>query len=91
MPRSIREAIHPLFTKMFEHHSNPWSACTRLLSTPLVLVPFWTRSWEHPSLVSVWLAAQPNRVPGTHNDSAWPTRAMLGEEMRVAKRPMARR
>jgi hypothetical protein len=40
-----------LTRKVFEHHSNPWSAWTRLLSVPLVFVPLWTRSWKHASLV----------------------------------------
>ena len=40
-----------LTRKVFEHHSNPWSAWTRLLGTPLVLVPFWTRNWTHAALV----------------------------------------
>lgn len=32
---------------VFARHSNPWSAWTRWLSTPLVLVPLWTRRWSH--------------------------------------------
>jgi hypothetical protein len=32
--------LRRLTRKVFAHHSNPWSAWTRLLSTLLVLVPF---------------------------------------------------
>jgi hypothetical protein len=74
--------------KTFERHSNPWSARTRLLSTPLVLVPFWTRSRKHAALVGTWVLLNPIVFPKPTNDSAWATRAMLGEEMWVAERPI---
>lgn len=74
--------------KVFERHSNPWSAWTRLLSTPLVLVPFWTRSWRHGALVGAWLLANPVLFPKPKDDTAWATKAMLGEEMWIAERPM---
>ena len=90
MPRSIREAIYPLFTKMFEHHSNPWSAWTRLLSTvprprPVLDPELGT---HFPRRCVVGCSTQP--CSRNHDDSAWPTRAMLGEEMRVAKRPLGK-
>ena len=77
-----------LTRKVFERHSNPRSAWTRLLSTPLVLVPFWTRSWKHASLVGTWMVLNPIVFPKPKNDSSWATRAMLGEEMWVAERPL---
>ncbi len=70
-----------LTRKVFERHSNPWSAWTRLLSTPLVLVPFWTRSRKHAALVGTWMVLNPIVFPKPKNDSAWATRAILGEEM----------
>lgn len=76
--------------KMFEHHSNPWSAWTRLLSTPLVLVPFWTRNWRHASLVGAWLLLNPVVFSEPEDDSAWATQAMLGEEMWIAEHPLDR-
>jgi hypothetical protein len=77
-----------LTRKGFERHSNPWSAWTRLLSTPLVLVPFWTRSRKHAALIGTWMLLNPIVFPKPKNDSAWATRAMLGEEMWVAERPL---
>ena len=77
-----------LTRKVFEHHSNPWSAWTRLLRTPLVLVPFWTRSPRHAALIGARLLLNPVVFPEPRNDSAWATRAMLGEEMWIAKRPV---
>jgi hypothetical protein len=74
--------------KVFEHHSNPWSAWTRLLSVPLVFVPFWTRSWRHAALVGAWLLLNPVVFSEPEDDSAWATRAMLGEEMWIAERPL---
>jgi hypothetical protein len=79
-----------LTRKVFEHHSNSWSAWTRLLSVPLVFVPFWTRSWKHASLVGAWLLLNPVVFPEPKDDSAWATRAMLGEEMWIAERPLDR-
>jgi hypothetical protein len=79
-----------LTRKVFEHHSNPWSAWTRLLSVPLIFVPLWTRSWKHASLVGAWLLLNPVVFPEPKDDSAWATRAMLGEVMWVAERPLDR-
>ena len=91
-PREVRMSspLKRLTRKVFEHHSNPWSAWTRLLSTPLVLVPFWTRSWRHAALVGAWLLLNPVVFSEPKDDSAWATRAMLGEEMWIAERPLDR-
>jgi hypothetical protein len=59
-----------LTRKVFEHHSNPWSAWTRLLSTPLVLVPLWTRSSRHAAVVGAWLVLNPMVFPKPEDDSA---------------------
>jgi hypothetical protein len=83
-------ALKRLTRKVFEHHSNPWSAWTRLLSVPLVFVPVWTRSWRHAFLVGAWLLLNPMVFPEPKDASAWATRAMLGEEMWIAERPLDR-
>lgn len=75
---------------VFERHSNPWSAWTRWLSTPLVLVPFWTRRWRHAVPVAAWMLANPVVFPEPASDDAWATRAMLGEEMWIGRRPRDR-
>jgi len=79
-----------LIRKLFERHSTPWSAWTRLLSTPLVLVPFWTRSPKHAALVGAWMILNPIVFPKPKDDSAWATKAMLGEEMWIARHPRDR-
>jgi hypothetical protein len=71
---------------MFEHYSNPWSARAQPLSTPIV--PFWTRSWEFASLVGVWLLLNPIVFPEPRDDSVWAKRAMVGEKLWLAKRPL---
>ena len=68
---------------MFARHSSPWSAWTRWASTPLVLVPVWTRRPRDAALVAAWLAANPVIFPKPPNDRAWATRAILGEELSV--------
>jgi hypothetical protein len=72
---------------MFARHSNPWSAWTRWASTPLVLVPVWTRRPRDAALVAAWLAVNPVAFPVPANDRAWATRAILGEELWSTARP----
>jgi hypothetical protein len=72
---------------MFARHANPWSAWTRWASTPLVLVPIWTRRWSHAVLVGLWLAVNPFVFGKPADERAWSTRAMLGEELWITRRP----
>lgn len=72
---------------IFARHCNPWSAWTRWASTPLTLVPVWTRRPVHAVLVGVWLAINPFIFGEPHHHRAWATRAMLGEELWITRRP----
>ena len=72
---------------MFARHANPWSAWTRWASTPLVLIPVWTRRRSHAALVAGWLAVNPVVFPEPADDRAWATRAILGEEHWILDRP----
>ena len=72
---------------MIARHANPWSAWTRWASTPLVLIPVWTRRRRHAVLVAGWLAVNPVVFPKPVDDHAWATRAMLGEERWILDRP----
>jgi hypothetical protein len=85
---TVSSFIKRLLREIFRYHSNPWSAWTRLLSVPLVFVPIWTRSWRQGVILGVWLMANPVVFPEPKDDKAWATRAMLGEEMWIAKRPL---
>jgi uncharacterized protein DUF6653 len=76
----IRRAI-------FARHCNPWSAWTRWASTPLPLVPIWTRRWSHAVLIALWLAVNPFVFGKPAHERAWSTRAMLGEELWISRRP----
>lgn len=73
---------------VFARHSNPWSMWTRWASTPLLLVPMWRRSWRDAALVGLWMALNPVMFSKPAHDRAWATRAALGEEQWIAKRPM---
>ncbi|MBN4926700.1 hypothetical protein IEU95_07655 [Hoyosella rhizosphaerae] len=73
---------------MFARHSNPWSMWSRWASTPLVLVPLWRRSRRDAALVTLWMAINPVVFGKPAHDRAWSTRAALGEEQWIAKRPM---
>ena len=72
---------------LFARHANPWSAWTRWASTPLVLVPVWTRRWSHAALIGGWLALNPVVFPKPADDRNWATRAILGEELWITRRP----
>jgi uncharacterized protein DUF6653 len=72
---------------IFVRHANPWSAWTRWASTPLVLLPVWTRRRSHAVLVAAWLAINPVVFPKVTERTNWATRAMLGEELWITHRP----
>jgi hypothetical protein len=72
---------------LFARHCNPCSAWTRWASTPLTLVPPWTRRWSHAVLLAAWLAVNPFIFGKPAHEGAWSTRAMLGEELWISRRP----
>jgi hypothetical protein len=80
-------AIARVRRAIFARHANPWSAWTRWASTPLVLVPAWTRRRSHAVLVGAWLAMNPVIFPKVSDERNWATRAMLGEELWITRRP----
>jgi hypothetical protein len=53
----------------------------------LVLVPVWTRRWYHAALVGLWFAVNPVVFGKPRQKGAWSTRAMLGEELWITRRP----
>lgn len=73
--------------KVFERHANPLSAWSRWGTTPLVLVPVWTRKWTHAVPVLAWMIANAVVFPKPKHERAWATRAVLGEEMWIVERP----
>lgn len=72
---------------LFARHCNPWSAWTRWASTPLILVPAWTRRRSHAVWLALWLAVNPFVFGRPGQLRAWSTRAMLGEELWISQRP----
>ncbi|WP_197283775.1 DUF6653 family protein [Mycobacterium sp. Marseille-P9652] len=72
---------------IFARHCHPWSAWTRWASAPLILVPVWTRRWREAALVALWLAINPFVFGKPPHQRAWATRAMLGEELWISRRP----
>ncbi|PJE18964.1 MAG: hypothetical protein CK429_01860 [Mycobacterium sp.] len=53
----------------------------------MTLVPIWTRRPGHAVLLGVWLAINPFVFGKPHHHRAWATRAMLGEELWITRRP----
>ena len=80
-------AIARLRRKVFERHANPWSAWSRWGTTPLVVVPVWTRRWTHALPVLAWMIANAVVFPKPEHERAWATRAVLGEELWIVERP----
>jgi hypothetical protein len=77
-----------LVERAWKRHSNPFSVWTRLLSYPLVFVPFWNRSWNQGVAVAAWFAANPVLFSEPENRGAGATRAVLGEKLWMAERPL---
>ncbi|USQ81948.1 hypothetical protein NF556_09995 [Ornithinimicrobium faecis] len=68
------------YARMFQRHAHPFSAWSRLLSTPLLLVPLWTRrSWLYVP-VGAWFAVNPVITPPAQDTSSFATSAIVGEE-----------
>lgn len=70
-----------LYARMFSRHAHPWSAWSRLLTTPLLLVPVWTRKWWLYAPIGAWFAVNPVLAPTASDETSLATRAMRGEEM----------
>jgi len=68
------------YARMFQRHAHPVSAWSRLLSTPLLLVPLWTRRWWLYLPIGAWFAVNPVMTPPAQDTSSFATQAMLGEE-----------
>ncbi|MFI6866601.1 DUF6653 family protein [Nocardia sp. NPDC050406] len=75
---------------VFARHSHPVSASTRLITTPLVVAPFWTRRADVAVGVLVWLAVNPIMTPEPTQRNSFATRAILGEERWLAHRDLDR-
>lgn len=68
------------YARMFQRHAHPFSAWSRLLSAPLLLVPLWTRRWWLYVPIGAWMAVNPVATPPARDTSSFATRAILGEE-----------
>ena len=75
---------------VFARHAHPLSAWSRWASTPLILVPVWTRRWSTLVPIGAWLIINPILTPPPVDDSAWATRAVLGEERWLVDHPRDR-
>jgi hypothetical protein len=72
---------------IFARHAHPLSAWSRWATTPLVLLPVWTRRRSHALMVAIWFALNPVIFPKVSDERSWATRAMLGEELWISRRP----
>ena len=68
------------YARMFQRHAHPFSAWSRLVSTPLLLVPLWTRRWWLYVPIGLWFVMNPVMTPRAHDTSSFAARAILGEE-----------
>lgn len=66
--------------RVFARHAHPISAWSRLVTTPLVVAPPWTRRTDVTTAVLVWFAINPMIMPEPTERTSLATRAILGEE-----------
>lgn len=71
---------HDSYGRMFQRHAHPFSAWSRLLTTPMLLVPLWTRRWWLYLPIGAWFVINPVITPPARETSSFATRAILGEE-----------
>ncbi|MDZ5077344.1 DUF6653 family protein [Nesterenkonia sp. HG001] len=69
-----------LYARVFRRHAHPVSAWSRLISTPLLMVPLWTRRWWLYLPIGAWFAVNPVMTPPADDSTSFATRAILGEE-----------
>ncbi len=62
-----------LTKRAWKRHSNPWSAWTRILSYPLVYLPFWNRSWKQGAAEAAWFSLNPLLFPEPKEQQSWAT------------------
>jgi hypothetical protein len=86
--RSADMAFSRISAAMWRRHANPWSGWTRLLTTPLIYVPFWNRSWRQGLAVGAWFAVNPFLFPEPEDQQSWTARAIRGEAQWVKERPL---
>lgn len=68
------------YGRVFRRHAHPVSAWSRLLTTPLLLLPLWTRRWSWYVPIGAWFALNPVMTPPVQDTSSFAARAILGEE-----------
>ena len=69
---------------VFVRHAHPISAWSRWASTPLVVVPLWSRRSWTALPIAAWMIVNPVITPPVTDDRAFATRAILGEEQWIA-------
>ena len=69
---------------VFVRHAHPISAWSRWASTPLVVVPLWSRRHWTAVPIAAWMIINPVITPPPTDDRAFATRAILGEEQWIA-------
>lgn len=72
--------MNGFYARVLRRHAHPVSAWSRLLSTPLLMVPLWTRRWWLYVPIGSWFAVNPVMTPPARDMSSFATRAILGEE-----------
>lgn len=75
----MESVLSRLKREVFARHCHPWSVWSRWLTTPLVLVPVWHRSWRQDVAVAAWFVTNPVLFGKPAGHDAFATKAMLGE------------
>lgn len=83
----LSERLMGMDEATWSRHANPWSGWTRMSILPLFSFAVWSRvwlGWDALWLIlalMIWTWLNPRLFPAPKNDSAWMTKAVLGERI----------
>jgi len=84
--------------KTWEKHANPWSGWTRMITYPLLYLPFWflrdflnepSANWFMPVgllIVIIWFVINPRIFPKPKSYDNWMSKGVFGEKFWTANK-----
>lgn len=93
--RSVSEFLMNMDNEVWRRHANPWSVYTRIPIILLFTLAVWSRVWigwwaiVPVCLLAVWTFLNPRIFPPPGHLDGWAQRAVLGEQIWLARQERA--